>query len=124
MDSQYLVYGVILAYINGKIQSKVEEKEEVITAPQEYNYWTASIVDGVVTPGAPLTYSQAREWAAAENNLLCSNHESAMAIVKFYPSAIWHSAHRGGTACGYLNHYHLNSGHEHKHKNHIWYYGD
>ena len=50
---------------------------------------------GVVTPIAPLTYAQAKEWVATENNLLCRDHASAIAIVKFYPSATWHAAHGG-----------------------------
>ncbi|MBO7196472.1 MAG: hypothetical protein J6V80_03975 [Clostridia bacterium] len=78
----------------------------------------------VVTPLEPLTYDQARAWAAAEQNLLCINRDAALAIVSYYPSAIWHPAHKGGIPCGYLNHFHLNKGHEYKHKNHIWYYGE
>ncbi len=103
------------------IASKVEVKEGIVWGTEPtYNYWKAEIVNGVVTPMEPLTYSEAKAWAAAENNLLCKDHSSAIAIVKFYPTAIWDAAHKGGTSCGYLNHYHLSSAH----KNHIWYYGD
>ena len=123
------VSGVIDAaagYINEisdkyKRASKDAEKDVAYADDsQNYNYWTASIVDGIVTPGEPLTYSQARAWVASENNLLCANHSAAIAVVKFYPSAYWEAAHRGGLQCGYLNHYHLSSAHS----NHIWYYGE
>ena len=86
---------------------------------KQYNYWSATIVDGVVTPITPLSYSEAREWVEGENNLLCRDHKSAIAIVKFYPSAIWDEAH-GSKENGYLDHYHLSSAHN----NHIWYYGE
>ena len=98
-----------------------EETEEVTTNPEPtYNYWKAEIINDVVTPLEPLTYSEARAWVAAENNLLCVDHAAAIAIVKFYPSAVWDSAHGGGISCGYLHHYHLSSAHS----NHIWYYGE
>ena len=77
-------------------------------------------IDGVITPGKGLTYSEAKAWVAAENDLLCRDHSSAIAIVKFYPSSFREDGHRGGPKCGYLNHYHLSSAHS----NHIWYYGD
>ena len=99
---------------------EADEKTTTIAAPKEYNYWTATIQNNVVTPGTPLTYSEAREWVAKENDLLCKDHAAAFAIVKFYPSAIWEPGHYGGIQCGYLNHYHLSSAH----KNHIWYYGE
>ena len=51
------------------------------------------------------------------NDLLCRDRAAAFAIIKFYPNAIWHKAHRDE----YLNHYHLANSH---HKNHIWYYGE
>lgn len=79
----------------------------------------ASIINGIVTPGMALTYSQAREWVAAEKDLLCINHAAAIAIVKFFPTVRWEHAH-GNKENGYLNHYHLSSAH----KNHIWYYGE
>ena len=111
----------ILGALLSQIGEKEETKEEVTTAPEQpYNYWKADIIDGVVTPGTPLTYSEAKDWASSENDLLCRDHASAIAIVKFYPSAFWESAHKGGIRCGYLNHYHLSAAH----KNHIWYYGE
>lgn len=69
-------------------------------------------------PGIPLSYSEAQVWAASGNDLLCINRSAAIAIVKFYPSAIWDPAH-GSKENGYLDHYHLSSAHS----NHIWYYG-
>ena len=113
---------VLLAFF--AIDKVKEESSDVAiereTSEPQYNYWTASIVDGIVTPGVPLTYAEAREWVAAENDLLCRDHASAIAIVKFYKSAIWESAHGGGIDCGYLNHYHLSNAHT----NHIWHYGE
>ena len=107
-----------------KSKSKAKTKEKAIEEPetkvhQRYNYWSAEIIKGVVTPLVPLTYSDAMAWASSEKNLLCMDHAAAIAIVKFFPSARWEPAHRGGLACGYLNHYHLSTAH----KNHIWYYG-
>ena len=98
---------------------KVKEKEtqKVPKAPK-YHYWTASIVNGQVQKGIPLTYSQAFAWAASENDLICENRAAAIAIVKFFPSAEYNPAHHNGEN-GYLNHYHLSSAH----KNHIWFYG-
>ena len=83
------------------------------------NYWTATIVNGIVTPIKPLTYHEARCWAASERDLLCIDHGAALAIVKFCPTAIWDHAH-GSKEDGYLNHYHLSNAH----KSHIWYYGE
>ena len=104
--------------------TKSDEKDvTIVDSPEKterYNYWSATISNGVVTPVAPLTYSEARQWVAAEGDIVCRDHASAIAIVKFYPSAIWESAHGGGVECGYLNHYHLSTAH----KNHIWYYGE
>ena len=84
---------------------------------QQWNYWVAEIVMGIVTPITPLTYSQAREWVAAEKNLVCRDLLAAFAIVKFYPGATWDAPH-GSLSEGYLPHYHLNS----NHSNHIWYF--
>ncbi len=101
-----------------KAKTQGEEKKKVLPLFRG-SYWTAEIINGVVTPGVPLTYSEAQLWVASENNLLCINHAAAIAIVKFYPTAIWDPAH-GSKESGYLNHYHLSSAH----KNHIWYYGE
>ena len=71
-----------------------------------------------MTPLVSLTYTQAFALAAKEKNILCRNHASAIAIVKFFPSAVHEKAHKKNM--GYLNHYHLSSAH----KSHIWYYGE
>ena len=98
---------------------KDKEKEASTTPKQQYNYWKAEIQHGLVVPLAPLTYSQAQSWVASGNDLLCRNHSSAIAIVKFWPSAIWECRH-GCASGGYLNHYHLSKAHT----NHIWYLGE
>ena len=85
---------------------------------QSYNYWTAEIVNGLVVPIKPLTYSEARVWVDCGNNLLCRDRASAIAIVKFYRSARYEPAHQCKE--GYLNHYHLSTAHQ----NHIWFYGE
>ena len=85
---------------------------------QSYNYWAAEIVDNQVFPIKPLTYSEARAWVDCGHNLLCRDHASAIAIVKFYPSARYDHKHKDEG--GYLNHYHLSSAHQ----NHIWFYGE
>ncbi len=47
-----------------------------------------------------------------------------------YSSGYFDPAHKGGISCGYLNHYHMNSGYWNSentkkfHRNHIWYYGE
>ena len=104
-----------------KNTAKDKEKEKVITdtSKKQYNYWTATITNGRVEPISPLTYTEARLWVASGNDLLCRNHASAIAIVKFFPTAKWDPAHGRGKE-GYLNHYHLSSAHT----NHIWYYGE
>ena len=102
-----------------KAEEKESTKEKSNSIKTSYNYWSAEIFCGLVLPIKPLTYSEARIWASCENDLLCRNHSAAIAIVKFYPTAIWDEAH-GDKNCGYLDHYHLSSAH----KNHIWYYGD
>ena len=38
--------------------AKDKSKSETSVDPYQYNYWTASIVDGSVVPGAPMTYSE------------------------------------------------------------------
>ena len=103
------------------IKEKEREKAKAETKAKGVpiaNYWAAEVIYGVVTPIVPLTYSQARLWVEMERNLLCTNKSAAIAIVKFYPSAIWDPPH-GNIQEGYLPHYHLSSAHN----NHIWYYG-
>lgn len=78
-----------------------------------------AILNGIVTPIQPLSYTEAHLWVAMGNDLLCKDRAAAIAIVKFYPSARWDPAH-GDREAGYLNHYHLSSAHD----NHIWYYGE
>ena len=100
-----------------------KEKEKSFTIPAQpldpkFNYWTAEIINNVVTPITPLTYSEARQWVEAGGNLLCRNLGAAIAIVKFYPSARWDPPHDRNPLNGYLPHYHLSSAHT----NHIWYY--
>ena len=107
-----------------KTKEKEAEKEATTDLIKEkngsksYNYWTAEIINGLVVPIKPLTYSEARVWVECGHNLLCRNHASAIAIVKFYPSAVYEPAHKKN--CGYLNHYHLSTAHQ----NHIWFYGE
>ena len=101
--------------------AKEVEAEAVLTRPLQnkaYNYWEASLEGKFIIPGEPLTYSMARMQVDAGNSLLCRDHASAIAIVKFYPSARWEPAHNKEK--GYLNHYHLSSAHD----NHIWYFGE
>ena len=95
------------------------EKEKVGTdQTTKYRYRTASVIDGWVERGIPLTYSEAFAWAAQEHDLLCIDRAAAISIVKYFPSARYEPAHNKGKK-GYLNHYHLSSAH----KNHIWFYG-
>ena len=118
MATYYTVSEAVTSVSIPRVEVKEKENEKEKALSSSYNYWTAEIIGGIVTPIIPLTYSEARAWVAAENNLLCRNHAAAIAIVKFYPSAKWDSAH-GDKESGYLDHYHLSSAHN----NHIWYYG-
>lgn len=102
-----------------KTKEKSVSKELVKTEEKPPQYWSAELIKGIVTPIAPLTYSEAKDWVAMENDLLCVNQYAALAIVKFYPSAKLDVRH-GPSACGYLNHYHLSSAH----KSHIWFLGE
>ena len=105
-------------------KEKAKEKD-ITSAPEQYNYWKAEIIGGVVTPLEPLTYQQARDWAALENNLLCINQAAALAIVSFYPHYICDPPHNEND-CRYLPHYHLNNGRDPEtgyHRSHIWYLG-
>ena len=102
-------------------KEKEEEKEKDIPIPippeqQNYSYWEPIIVDDIIIKGKPLTYSEARDRVALEQNLLCRDQSAAYAVVKFYPHIICEEKHR----IGYLNHYHING----NHKNHIWFYGE
>ena len=108
-------------YNVGKSNSRTKEKTITKTAPpkSKANYWIPQKIDNLIVPTKELTYSQARAWINSGGDLLCRNHKSAIAIVKFYPSARWEPAHNKGRD-GYLNHYHLSSAHT----NHIWYYGE
>lgn len=116
----------ISGYAFGKtLHSRVREKAQTVSASEvyspekQYNYWSATIQDGVIVPINPLTYSEARIWVEMGNDLLCRNYAAAYAIVKFYPSARWDRRH-SCTDFRYLNHFHLSSAHG----NHIWYFGD
>ena len=99
-------------------KEKVQEKDITNAAPpsKPYQYWQATIVNKEVVPIKGLEYSQARAWVEKGGDLLCINHAAAIAIVKFYPTAVWDPKHGEG----YLNHYHLSAAHT----NHIWYYGE
>ena len=81
-----------------------------------YNYWSAIRTPNAILPSVPLTYSEAKQFVAAGGDIVCRNWTSAIAIIKFYPSARWDPLKRRE---GYLPHYHLNNAHG----NHIWYYG-
>ena len=98
---------------------KVKEKDISNTVPprKQYQYWNAAIKNKQVVRLQGLEYAEARRWVEAGNDLLCINHAAAIAIVKFYPTAVWDPKHGGE---GYLNHYHLSTAHA----NHIWYYGE
>jgi len=103
---------------NAKERSRERTAEKTREKNKNTSYWSAEIIDGIVTPIQPMSYSEARLWVAMGNNLLCKDRAAAIAIVKFYPSAEWDPAHRD--EANYLNHYHLNGAHG----NHIWYYGE
>ena len=103
-------------------QPFVRENEKAKSLPPpvpldpSYNYWSAIRTPNAILPSVPLTYSEAKQFVAAGGDIVCRNWASAIAIIKFYPSARWDPPKRRE---GYLPHYHLNNAHG----NHIWYYG-
>ena len=117
----YGLYQAVKSSSAFKVKTKAIAKAKAVEVSDgtKYSYWTATIVDDYVVPGAPLTYSEARIWIESGNSMLCKNKAAAIAIVKFYPSARWDDRH-GCADSGYLNHYHLSSAHG----NHIWYLGE
>ena len=120
----YGLYQAVKSSSATRAKTKAIAKAETVSVSDDtkYYYWTATLVNNVVVPGTPLTYTEAQLWVAQEKDLLCKNRAAAIAIVKFYPGAEWDPPHGGkfGLERGYLPHYHLNGGHT----CHIWYLGE
>ena len=122
----YCVGSGILGSTKSKIQtrakptSKAKTKENTQAIPKNKNapqYWSAKIIAKQVVPLKALTYTEARKVIDSGGDIVCINRSAAIAVVKYYPTAIWDKAH-GSWEDGYLDHYHLSTAHT----NHIWYY--